>query len=291
MICMNPNSQEAVPSRVMTPDPVLRRPMVLLQSMWKDLMNSHGLAHRLFLRDVKGRFRNSLLGYLWLFLPPLATTLAFVFLNKQQVIRMEGLPVAYPAYAMLGTLLWQNFADALQAPLQMASQNRSMLVRVQFPREALILSGIYQVLFNFAVRLVLLVPVIVYFKVPVSSSILWSPVGVLALILLGTALGVLLTPLGILYKDVEVGMAMVLGFWMLLTPVVYPPLQSGLGAELAKWNPVSPLVQTSRDWLLGQATTTMAPFCWVMGGTLLLLFAGWVLYRVSIPHVIARIGN
>ena len=224
---MNANSQEALPIRVMTPDPVLRRPLVLIKSMLSDLMKSRGLAHRLFIRDVKARFRNSILGYIWLFLPPLATTLAFVFLNKQKVIQMDGLPIAYPAYAMLGTLLWQNFADALQAPLQMAAQNRSMLVRVQFPREALILAGIYQVIFNTTIRLLLLIPVALYFKIQVSSNIMLVPIGILSLILLGTAIGLLLTPLGILYKDIEVGMSMVLGFWMLLTPVVYPPLKSG----------------------------------------------------------------
>ena len=102
---MNTNRQEALPTRVMTPDPVLRRPLVLIKSMLSDLTKSHGLAYRLFLRDVKARFRNSILGYIWLFLPPLATTLAFVFLNKQKVIQMDELPIAYPAYAMLGTLL------------------------------------------------------------------------------------------------------------------------------------------------------------------------------------------
>ena len=186
---MNSRNKEAVPVKVMTPEPVLQRPLVLMHSMWADVLNCRELAYRLFLRDVKARYRNSLLGYLWLFLPPLATTLAFVFLNKQQVIQMDGLPIAYPAYAMLGTLLWQNFADALQAPLQMASQNRSMLIRVHFPREALILSGIYQSLFNFAVRLVLLLPVMFYFKVALTPSVALFPLGVLALMMLGTALG------------------------------------------------------------------------------------------------------
>ena len=288
---MNTNRQEALPTRVMTPAPVLRRPLVLIKSMLSDLIKSHGLAYRLFLRDVKARFRNSILGYIWLFLPPLATTLAFVFLNKQKVIQMDGLPIAYPAYAMLGTLLWQNFADALQAPLQMATQNRSLLVRVQFPREALILAGIYQVIFNIIIRLLLLIPVALYFKIQVSSNIMLVPIGILSLILLGTAIGLLLTPLGILYKDIEVGMSMVLGFWMLLTPVVYPPLKSGIGGELARWNPVSPLLQTTRDWLIGEAPIMLSPFFIITTSTLLMLLAGWVLYRLSIPHIIARIGN
>ena len=288
---MNTNRKEALPIRVMNPEPVLRRPLVLIKSMLTDLIKSHGLAHRLFLRDVKARFRNSILGYIWLFLPPLATTLAFVFLNKQKVIQMNELPIAYPAYAMLGTLLWQNFVDALQAPLQMAAQNRSLLVRVQFPREALTLAGIYQVIFNLSIRLLLLIPVIIYFKVQISSNMILAPLGVISLILLGTTIGLLLTPVGILYKDVEVGMPLALGFWMLMTPVVYPPLETGLGGKLTTWNPVSPILQTTRDLLIGQPPEMLSKSLIITAATSLMLFAGWVLYRVSIPHVISRIGN
>ena len=137
----------------------------------------------------------------------------------------------------------------------------------------------------------LLVPVMVYFKVPVGGSLALFPIGVLELILFGTALGVLLAPMGILFKDVEIGTGMMLGFWMLLTPVVYPPMQSGWGAVVAKWNPVSPVLQTSRDWLVGQAPVQLPGFCWVTGITAVALFVGWILYRISLPHVIARIGN
>ena len=107
----------------------------------------------------------SFLGYFWIFLPPLTTALTFTFLNSISLIKFKGIPIPYPAYLILGNLLWHNFANALRAPLRMATQNRSMLIRVQFPREALILSGIYQVLFNFMIRLVLLIPVLIFYKI------------------------------------------------------------------------------------------------------------------------------
>jgi lipopolysaccharide transport system permease protein len=288
---MESRKKEVRTATVMTPEPALRRPMILTRNMLRDLANSRELGLRLFYRDLKGLYRNSLLGYLWIFLPPLATTLAFIYLNKQQVIRVEELPISYPAYAMLGTLLWQNFADALQAPLRMVGQNRAMLIRVNFPREALILSGIYSVVFNFSARLILVIPVIIYYQIPIGTSLLCFPLGVLALVVFGTALGVLLTPLGILYKDVEMGTTMALGFWMLLTPVVYAPMSNGLGAVISKFNPVTPLLQTSRDWLVGQPPSQLPEFYWISGLTVGVLVFGWILYRLSLPHVIARIGN
>ena len=276
---------------VFTPEPALKRPLQLLSNMWKDLKRSHGLAYCLFNRDIKARYRNSFLGYLWIFLPPIATTTVFVFLNEQKVIKAEGLPIPYPAYAMLGTMLWQNFADAVQAPLSMATHNRSILIRVQFPREALVLSGIYQSLFNFLVRLVLFFPILLVFNIQIDAGLAWFPLGILALILLGTTLGILLTPVGLLFKDIETGTTLFLGFWMLLTPVVYAPIKDGLGAAISRWNPVTPLLQTSRDWLIGNTPSTLGLFCLICALNMIVLFVGWILYRISMPHVIARIGS
>jgi hypothetical protein len=84
----------------------------------------------------------------------------------------------------------------------MVTESRSMLAKINFPREALILAGIGLVLFNFAIRAVLLVAVMVWYQVPPTAGLLLVPLDVLALIGLGTMIGVLLTPLGILYQDV-----------------------------------------------------------------------------------------
>jgi lipopolysaccharide transport system permease protein len=288
---MNKKCKGMMPLMVRTPQAALANPSLLFSSMAKDLWQSRELARRLFIRDLKGLYRMSFLGYFWIFLPPLATTLAFTFLNSRSLIKFEGIPIPYPAYLILGTLLWQNFADALQAPLRMATQNRSMLIRVQFPREALILSGIYQVLFNFMIRLVLLIPVLIFYKIEFIRTAFLFPLGVIALILMGTAFGLLLTPLGILYKDVETGTTVILGFCMLLTPVVYPPMQEGWGSALTKWNPVTPVLQTARDWLLGSPTSHLSGFYSVTGCMIIALMLGWILYRLALPHVIARIGN
>jgi len=282
---------EAMPIVVRTPEPALTKPKLLFTGMAKDLSQSKELAWRLFIRDLKGLYRMSFLGYFWIFLPPLATTLAFTFLNSRSLIKFEGIPIPYPAYLILGTLLWQNFADALQAPLRMATQNRSMLIRVQFPREALILSGIYLVVFNFLIRLVLLLPVLVFYKIELTKTVLLFPVGVMSLIIMGTAVGLLLTPLGILYKDVETGTTVILGFCMLLTPVVYPPMKEGLGFTLTQCNPVTPVLQTARDWILGSPPTHLFGFYCVTGCMIIALLIGWILYRLALPHVIARIGN
>jgi lipopolysaccharide transport system permease protein len=275
---------------VYAPGSPLRDLRGMVASMARDVRASRELAWRLFVRDISAQYRQSLLGYVWAFLPPLATTLIFTFLNSQQILNIADTSVPYPAFVMIGTLLWQTFLDALNSPLRV-NASRTMLAKVNFPREALILSGTADVMFNTAVRALLLAATFGFYHLPVTASLALVPLGVLALLVLGMAIGVLLTPMGMLYTDVARGIALVSGFWMLLTPVVYPPPRSGAGALLATWNPVSPVLLTCRQWLVGQPATDLAAFLWVGSLSVAALVGGWVLFRLSLPHLIERIGN
>jgi lipopolysaccharide transport system permease protein len=280
-----------LPTTVYTPSSALTQPGVLFRRMVHDLWAGRGLAWRLFLRDTKALYRQSILGYVWAFLPPLATTGTFVFLRSQQILAVGETPIAYAAYVMIGTLLWQTFVDALNSPLRSVTANRSILMKINFPREALILAGMLEVLFNFVIRLIILIPLFSIFEIPVSSSIFLFPLALLALMLCGLCIGVLMTPLGLLYSDVGRGVAMITTFWMFLTPVIYPPPTTGLPARLAALNPVSPLLVTARDWLTSQPATHLSGFIVVTAVTIAVLFVGWLLYHVALPHLIERMGG
>ena len=98
---------------VYTSDSELRRPLRLLRSMFSDLVASRELAWRLFVRNVSARYRQTLLGYVWIVVPPLAATAAFAFLQAQGVLTAQPTDVPYPFYVLVGTGLWQVFADAI----------------------------------------------------------------------------------------------------------------------------------------------------------------------------------
>jgi lipopolysaccharide transport system permease protein len=284
-------SAAQLPVTVYTPESPLREPARLIRDMFRDLLASRELAWRLFVRDTSAQYRQSVFGYLWAFVPPLVASLPFVFLHSQGVVGIKNTGIPYGAYAMIGTIIWQVFADALNSPLKTVIAAKPMLSRINFPREAILLSGLGQVLFSFLIRLVLLVPVFIWFKIPPPTTVLLFPLGVLALIMVGFMAGIALTPLGLLYSDVQQMMPIVTTFLMFLTPVLYPPPQGGIGAVLAKWNPLSPLVIVSRDWLTVGTTSHLLAFALVSGTALLLLFLGWVVYRLALPHIISRIGN
>ena len=153
------------------------------------------------------------------------------------------------------------------------------------------MAGLGMVIFNFLVRLILLIGVLVYLRVPWTWSLLLLPVGALALIACGTALGLALTPIGALYGDIGRALPIATGFWMLLTPVVYPARSSGILGILATWNPVSPLIVTARQFATGQPLTSLPQWLLVFAASLVACFIGWVVFRLAMPHLIVRMGG
>ena len=274
-----------------TPDPLLRRPGLLAREMVRDLVRSRELAWRLFVRDIQAKYRQSLLGYVWAFLPAIATTSAFVFLRSNGVFTVADTGIPYPAFVLIGMVLWQTFVDAIRMPILSITAAKPMLAKINFPREAILLAALGEVVFNFLIRVVLLIVVFAWFRLAPPLTAVMFPLGVLALIALGFMIGVLLTPLGLLYKDVSEGLTMATTFWMFVTPVLYPAPKAGVAQLLSSWNPVSPLVIITRDWLTTGVTSQLLPFLCVFGVSIFLLLAGWVIYRLAMPHLIARMGG
>ncbi len=283
-------TSDRLPEVVYTPESQLRRPRQLVRSMVIDLLASRELAWRLLVRNISAQYRQSLLGYLWAFLPPVVTTLVWVFLNSQQILNVGATDIPYPAYVMVGTLLWQGFVEALNSPIKLITSSRSMLAKINFPREALILAGLGEVLFNFAIRLVLMLVVFLWFRIAVPPTVLLAPVGILALMALGLMIGLLLAPLGMLYGDIQRGLTIITTLWFYVTPVVYPPPTTWPASQLAQINPVSQLLLTTRELLTSGTVSQPGGFLLITGITFGLMLVGWVLYRVAMPHLIARMG-
>src|SRR5918996_1010864 len=101
-MCAEEHHMSQLPVTVYSPESPLRDCRRLLRDMFRDLRGSRELAWRLFVRDTSAQYRQSMLGYVWAFLPPLVASLPFIFLNSQGVVTIEGTPIPYPAYAMIG---------------------------------------------------------------------------------------------------------------------------------------------------------------------------------------------
>jgi len=283
------NTQETI--RIYSPEPLLGHPWTLIKSIVRDLLDGRELAWRIFVRDLSAQYRQTYFGYLWAFLPPLVGAMTFIFLNNQGIVRIDTGGLPYPAFAMMGTLLWQVFADAMMSPPQSLLAAKTMLTKINFPREAVLMGGLLMVGFNFLVRMVLVAVVMLIWNVTPSATLLLFPVAVVGLLACGFAVGLALAPLAGLYADVIKALPMVAQFWMLLTPVVYPARTHGLAGVLATWNPVAPVITTAREALTGQDFTHLPAFFIVLGCALTISLLGLIGFRVAMPHLIARMGG
>ncbi len=279
------------PEIVYTPDSLLHRPRFLLRTMWHDLCASRELAWRLMIRDISAQYRQALLGIIWAFVPPIAMAAGFTLAKDANVFTVGETDIPYPAYVMFSTALWQTFVDAVTGPLQAIVVAKPMLARVNFPREAIILAKLGEVGFNFGIKLILIVGLFLYFRVPISWSILLAPVALIHLVLLGTLVGVFLAPLGVLYQDVSKSLNMATGFWLFLTPVIYPLPKEGLFGALVAWNPVTPLLVTTRELATTGVISNPVGFWIVSGLTLIGLMLTWVGFRIAMPYVIERVTS
>jgi lipopolysaccharide transport system permease protein len=274
---------------IYTPESPIRHPVELFAEMLSDLKESRALAWRLAVRDISAQYRQTAFGYLWAVLPPIVITLIWVLLNKSQFLIVKTGDIPYAVFALTGTVFWQLFLESVNAPLKQLGVNRSMLNRVNFPTEALLLSGIAQALFSFAIKLVVLAVALLLFQVPIKWTAVFLVFPILGLVALGTAIGMLLAPAGLLYKDVEQSLATLLGPLMFLAPVLYPPPAGGFLGAAMKVNPLTPMFTVTRDLLFGGVGPRLEEFALVSCAALVLTGVAWVVFRLALPLLIERL--
>jgi lipopolysaccharide transport system permease protein len=276
---------------VYTPESLIRHPLILLKEMGRDLLASRELAWRLLVRDISAQYRQSLLGILWAFFPPIIAALGLVMAKNAGAVNIGVTDIPYPAYVMFSMSLWQTFVEALMGPLAAVGAAKPMLAKINFPKESIILAKLGEIFFNFGIKLILIIGLFVWFKIPVTWSAVLSFVAVIHLIILGTAIGLVIAPFGALYGDIGRIIPLIVTPWLLLTPVIYPIPKQGWFSTVVNWNPVTPLLVTARDLATSGVVADPTGFWVVSGLSFGLLFMAWILYRLSMPFIVERMSS
>lgn len=276
---------------VYKPGSPLRDPAGLLRDIARDLLACRELAWRLLVRNISARYRQTMLGYFWAVFPPLATTAIWLFLTRENVVSVDTGKLPYPAFLITGTILWQTFVDAIQIPVRVISESKSMLAKINFPREALPITAFAECWFNVGIRVIILAVAYLYLGFSPVSTFPLAIAGLLAIVTLGVMIGVILSPFALLYQDVNNGLVLLCQVWMYCSPVIYLPKHSGWMGILNRWNPISPLLCQTRDWIMTGQTTYFQSSLVVFGATLFGMFIAFIVYRVGLPRAIERISS
>lgn len=246
----------------------------------RDLWIYRELIYFMIWRDLKVRYKQTLLGAFWAILQPVLTVLIFNFLFSS-VAKMpsDGLP--YPIFSYTALLPWGLFATALNSASRSLTSNSNMIGKVYFPRLILPMASVLGGLVDFAIAFVILIGLMIYYHVTPGWNALWA-LPVFTLLSIITALGVALwlSAINVQYRDVGYALPFLSQFWMFITPIAY---SSKVISE--KWqiayalNPMAGVVNGFRWALLGSGNP---PDMLVLISTviaLLILITGLVYFR------------
>lgn len=271
-------------------DSPLKHPGKLVSEIFQDFLRSRELIWTLFTRDIRAQFRQSILGYLWLLLPPVATAAVWLFLQSQRVLNVQT-EMPYPIFILVGTTVWISFVNLINAPLQGFNNGKAIYTKLNVPPEAFVMSAVLRALLNFLIRILILVPVFIYFKfVPPLTSFLF-PVAVMSFLLIALAIGLWAIPFGSLFTDVGNFLTNFVRIFMYLSPVIYPVgRKTGWLKAVMENNPLTPGVAWSRDTITTGSYEWALP-CLAYGGiSLILIFFAVIFLRLARPHLVARMG-
>lgn len=287
---MSESKQRQLDVVVYSPESKFRHPLHLFKEMWHSLLASRELGWQLFLKDFKGQYRQSLLGFFWVLVPALASGIGLTIANNAKIINIGETDLPYPAYVMFSMTLWQTFTQGMQAPIAGLGGGKQMMSKIKFPPEALMFSKLGMVAVNFGIRLILIIGLFIWFKFPVSWQILIAPVALIHLVALGVAIGLFLAPIGSLYQDVQRTIGFVIPAWLLVTPVIYPTPKEGIFGAIVNINPVTPLLVTTRELATGAELSHAVGF-WVASAiALVALLLGWIFFHLTIPFLVERMS-
>lgn len=225
-----------------------------------------------------------------MFIPILVTTFIWTFLSSLRVIKVEEPPVPYALHVIIGVVIWNLFTSCVSQPLTSFQNSQGIFMKLKVPPEAFVFAGMLKILADTAIRLLIIVPVFVYFQLVPPLSALLFPLALLGTAVAGMAIGVLIIPLGSLYSDVTrlINTALPLGFYV--TPIIFPIPESGFAAQLVKLNPCTSLIQVPRDLLTIGPEGFIASFLIIVFLSVLCLLAGFLILRAVLPVLVERMG-
>lgn len=253
---MRATSIEAVSSAA-APSALPEEPLVKIRPHRPFTLNLREVwAHRELLRflvwrDLKVRYKQTLLGVSWVVLQPLLAMVIFtVFLGRIVGVPSDNVP--YPAFAYTGLLLWTFFANAVLSGSYSLVASAHVITKVYFPRMLIPVSAILVRLIDFIIAFVFLVALIIYYRVPVGRGLLLIPLLVVQLTALATAFGILFSALYVRYRDVSTVLPVLLQLWMFASPIIYPSsLLAPQWRRVYALNPLTGIVEGFRASVFG----------------------------------------
>ncbi len=237
-----------------------------------DLWHYRDLLYILTERDIKVRYKQTLLGALWAIIQPLFTMLIFtLFFGKLAQMPSDNIP--YPIFAYAGLLPWTFFANAVNNSGNSLVGNSNLITKVYFPRMIIPMASVGSGLVDFAIAFVLLILLMFYYGISLTLNFLLLPALVILTTALAIGVGMWMSALNVKYRDIRHALPFMIQIGMFVTPIIYP---SSLLGEKWRWlmalNPMAGQIEAYRAAFFGK------PFDWFSLGISAVVTVGILIY-------------
>jgi lipopolysaccharide transport system permease protein len=248
---------------------------------WKEIFQYRELFYFFTWRDIKIKYKQAVLGFLWAILQPLLTMLIFTFFfGKLLGVPSDGIP--YPVFAFSGLLMWNVFSSGLTSAGNSMVGNAHIIKKIYFPRLIIPMSAVLVAVFDFLMSFVVFIGLLIYFQMEVNflKLCLFLPASLLLTVLCTFGMGSFLAALNVKYRDFRYIIPFLIQSLMFLTPVIYPV--SIIKYQWAKYliaaNPMSGAVDLARAAIIDKPLQTDLMLISI-ASTLILLIVGLLYFR------------
>jgi len=273
----------SVQSYVLPAEPVV---VVEPSSSWvalnlREIWSYRELLFFLVWRDVKVRYKQTVLGASWAIIQPLTTMIIFTyFFGKLARVPTDGVP--YPIFFYTGLLIWTYFSNAVVNGANSLVGNANLITKVYFPRLIIPSAAVLAGLIDFAIASVLLLGLLVYYQFAVTARYLMLVPLVALATTLALGFGIWLSALNVRYRDVRYALTFVVQIWLFVSPVIYP---SSVVPQEWRWvmvlNPMTGIVEGFRASLFGRPFQWMALAYSAGFAAVLLMYSAYAFRRME----------
>ena len=244
-----------------------------------ELWQYRELLYFLAWRDIKVRYKQTVLGAAWAIIQPFLTMVVFtLFFGKLAKVPSEGVP--YPIFSYAGLLPWTFFAQAMNQSSDSLVGNAHLITKVYFPRLAVPLSATLAPFVDFCIAFMVLIGMMFYYQIFPTGTLVWLPAFLLLAFATSLGAGLWLSALNVQYRDVRYTVPFLTQIWLFATPVIYPSSTvHGPWRIILGLNPMTGVVEGFRWALLGIGEAPGAMIYTSMGVSLLLVFTGLIYFN------------
>jgi lipopolysaccharide transport system permease protein len=244
----------------------------------REIWEYRELLYFLVWRDIKVRYKQTVLGAVWAVIQPFMIMIVFsVFFNQLAGVKSDN-NIPYPLFTYTALLPWQLFAYALQESSNSLVANQRLITKVYFPRLTIPISAVLAGLVDFCIAFVVLLGMIFYYGYHLTLSVLALPLFLFFAIVTALAVGLWLSALNVQYRDVRYVISFLVQFWMFLTPIAYSSsIVPAWARPLYGLNPMAGVVEGFRWALLGKSSD-VGPLLIVSVTVVLALLVGGLMY-------------